>query len=195
MGEAGRFSGKGGTKMARWPVGLPCGRAARSFHATDSKEAEYSSLAHKNHSRQVSPHLDWLEGRPATHWAHWGSGLAHYISSYCRSHNFGQVQIIGEYSWIFTHEDVISSFDVPKTITQLNSWNLLEISIYSLYQIWNMEILAVKNGCFTIANTPSPTLRALLVLSKEKNQTIGTIWKTLVPLLLKSIKTQLVTHT
>jgi hypothetical protein len=43
-----------------------------------------------------------------------------------------------------TRKDVISSCDVPEMITQQNLWNSLEISIYSLYLIWNMEMLAVK---------------------------------------------------
>jgi hypothetical protein len=50
-----------------------------------------------------------------------------------------------------------------------------------------------ENGCFTIANLPP--LRALLVPSKEKNRTLGTLAKTLIPLLLKKIKTQLVIYT
>jgi hypothetical protein len=39
-----------------------------------------------------------------------------------------------------------------------------------------------KNRCFMTANTPQ--LRALLVLSKDKNRTLGTSAKTQIPLLL-----------
>jgi hypothetical protein len=54
-----------------------------------------------------------------------------------------------------------------------------------------MEILVVKMGVLR-QPTPSPALRSLLILSKEKNRTLGTLAKTL---LLKNIKTQLIIHT
>jgi hypothetical protein len=38
-------------------------------------------------------------------------------------------------------------------------------------------------------------LRALLILSKEKNRTLRMLAKTLIPLLLKNLKRQLVIHT
>jgi hypothetical protein len=43
--------------------------------------------------------------------------------------------------------------------------------------------------------TPPDLLRALLILSNEKNRTMGTLAKTLIPLLLMNIKTQLIIHT
>jgi hypothetical protein len=57
-----------------------------------------------------------------------------------------------------------------------------------------MEMLAVKMGVLRLP-TPPDLLRALLILSNEKNRTMGTLAKTLIPLLLKNIKTQLIIHT
>jgi hypothetical protein len=58
-----------GIKRAKWSTEQPtCGPPARRCHATNLGEAADSSSAPMQHSRQVSPGTDLLEGRPATYW-------------------------------------------------------------------------------------------------------------------------------
>jgi hypothetical protein len=74
---------------------------------------------------------------------------------------------------------VFSTYDVPVMITQQNLWNSLEINTYLLSFVWKFGHGDGRIRCFTTANTP--TIRALLVPSKGKNQTLGTLATILLP--------------
>jgi hypothetical protein len=125
--------------------------AGKKFHATNLIKSVNSSSAPRQCPCQVSPWTTLLEGRPTIYWAGrppieptWP--LAWLIASPSIVDPMTLVKFKLWRIFMGTHEYIISSSDVPEMIIQQNSWNSSKISIYSLYLIWNMEMLVVQTG-------------------------------------------------